>query len=121
MGKVPKGVQGGNSGCLQRHKRPKAMQEQNKPTTPDAPPCAPFQRECPPHRPFDTTPLLQAVMADDGPLGLAESLDQAYTTLAEYLAADPSTAGEAYAHTLYDLRRVRNALLQGGGWLRLKV
>ncbi|WP_460880885.1 hypothetical protein [Pontibacter rugosus] len=59
-------------------------------------------------------------MADDGPLGLAESLDQAYATLAEYLASDPGTAGESYAHALYNLRRVRNALLEGGGWLRLK-
>ncbi|GAA4431357.1 hypothetical protein GCM10023188_18810 [Pontibacter saemangeumensis] len=72
------------------------------------------------NRPFDAAPLLRAVMADDGPSGLAESLDQAYTTLAEYLAGDPGTAGERYAHALYDLRRVRNALLQGGGWLRLK-
>jgi hypothetical protein len=59
-------------------------------------------------------------MADDGPLGMAESLDRAYTTLAEYLAGDPDTAGHRYAQVLYDLRRVRNALLQGGGWLRLK-
>ena len=72
------------------------------------------------NRPFDAAPLLRAVMADDGPSGLAESLDQAYTTLAEYLAGDPDTAGERYAHALYNLRRVRNALLQGGGWLRLK-
>ncbi|SFU99125.1 hypothetical protein SAMN04487941_3921 [Pontibacter akesuensis] len=98
----------------------KAMQEKNTPPTPGGTPSAPLQQECPPHRPYDTAPLLRAVMADDGPLGLAESLDQAYTTLAEYLAADPGTAGEAYAHALYDLRRVRNALLEGSGWLRLK-
>lgn len=96
------------------------MQEQNTPPTPDEPPFAPFQQECPLNRPFDAVPLFRAVMADDGPLGLAESLDQAYTTLAEYLAGDPDTAGHRYAHALYDLRRVRNALLQGGGWLRLK-
>jgi hypothetical protein len=59
-------------------------------------------------------------MADDGPLGMAESLDQAYTTLAEYLASDPNSAGQQYAHILYDLRRVRDALLQGGGRHRLK-
>lgn len=96
------------------------MLEQNTPPTPEASSFKHTPGEYPPHPPFDTAPLLQAVMADDGPLGLAASLDQAYTTLAEYLAADPGTAGEAYAHALYDLRRVRNALLEGSGWLRLQ-
>ena len=96
------------------------MSEETTPPPPNAPSSGPFPPECPLHRPFDAVPLLRAVMADDGPSGLAESLDQAYTTLAEYLAGDPDTAGERYAHALYDLRRVRNALLQGSGWLRLK-
>lgn len=44
---------------------------------------------------------------------VAESLDEACATLAEYLVSNPDTAGHRYAHILCDLRRVRNALLQG--------
>ena len=71
------------------------------------------------NRPFDVAPLLRTVMADDGPSGIAEFLDQAYTTLAEYLASDANASGPHYAHMLYDLRRLRDALLQGGGRHRL--
>lgn len=82
-------------------------------------PYVPFPRECAFSRPFDTAPLLQALMANDGPMGVAQSMDYAYATLAEYLVDDPNTAGQQYGHILYDLRRLRNALLQGGGWRHL--
>lgn len=92
------------------------MNKETTPPSPDGPPCASIPGKCPLHRPFDSAPLLQALMAEDGPMGVAESLDQAYSTLAEYLVSDPNTAGHRYAHILSDLRRVRNALIQGGGW-----
>lgn len=82
-------------------------------------PFIPFPWRCALSRPFDTAPLLQALMDDDGPMGLAQSLDQAHATLAEYLASDPNTAGQQYTQMLYDLRRLRNALLHGGGWHQL--
>lgn len=82
-------------------------------------PFAAFPRECALNRPFDPAPLLNVLMDNDGPMGVAESLDQAYASLAEYLASDPNTAGQRYAHVLHDLRRLRNALLQGGGWHQL--
>ena len=82
-------------------------------------PFVPFLWGCPLHRHFDTAPLLRALMANDGPMGVAQSLDYAYATLAEYLANDPNTSGQQYAHTLNDSRRLRNALLQGGGWHQL--
>ncbi|WP_162056006.1 hypothetical protein [Pontibacter pamirensis] len=82
-------------------------------------PFVPFPQGCAFSRPFDTAPLLQALMANDGPMGVAQSLDHAYAALAEYLANDPNTAGQQYGHILYDLRRMRNALLQGGGWHQL--
>lgn len=82
-------------------------------------PFVPFPRECALKRPFNTAPLLDAVMDDDGPMAVAQSLDEAYATLAEYLASDPNTAGLQYTQMLYDLRRLRNALLQGGGWHQL--
>ena len=82
-------------------------------------PFVPFPREYALNLPFDTTPLLQALMDNDGPMGVAQSLDQAYATLAEYLANDPNTAGQQYGDLLYDLRRLRDALLQGSGWHQL--
>lgn len=85
-------------------------------TSDDQAPSISFPRQSLPNRPFDEAPLLQAVLENDGPMGVAESLDQAYTTLAEYLASDPNNAGQHNAHMLYVLRRLRNALLQGGGW-----
>lgn len=91
------------------------MQEETTSPPPGEPSFVPPLRESPLHRPFDAAPLFHAVMEDDGPQGLADSLDQAYTTLAEYLVSDPGTAGHRYAHVLYDLRRVRDALLQGSG------
>ncbi|RDV11900.1 hypothetical protein DXT99_23640 [Pontibacter diazotrophicus] len=82
-------------------------------------PFIPFPRGCALNRPFDTVPLLDVLMENDGPMGMAQSLDHAYATLAEYLANDPNTSGQQYGHILYDLRRLRNALLQGGGWHQL--
>ncbi|MHA6250082.1 hypothetical protein ACXYMU_19270 [Pontibacter sp. CAU 1760] len=91
------------------------MKEETTPPAPNAPSSGPFAPKCPLNPPFDVSPLLQAVMAEDGPLGMADSLDQAYTTLAEYLASDPNNAGQHNAHLLYVLRRMRDALLQGAG------
>ncbi|PRY13768.1 hypothetical protein CLV24_105138 [Pontibacter ummariensis] len=79
----------------------------------------PSPRGCPLYLPFDAAPLLEVLMDDDGPLGVAEALDKAYTTLAEYMVSDPNTAGDQYAHILYELRRLRNALLKGKGWHQL--
>ncbi len=95
------------------------MREENTNPQPDELSSVPFNQESAHHYSFDSAPLLRAVMADDGPPGLAESLDQAYITLAEYLVSDPATAGHRYAHILYDLRRVRDALLQGSGRSRM--
>lgn len=95
------------------------MEEKTIPPQPGVPPFIPLPQESPPSCNFDAAPLLKAVMADDGPKGVAESLDMAYSMLAEYLVSDPDTAGARFAHVLSDLRRMRDALLQGGGWFRL--
>lgn len=66
---------------------------------------------------FDMAPLLQVLTAEDTPLEMARSLDEVYSLLSEYLAGDPNTSGVHYAGLLSDLRRMRDALLQGCGLL----
>jgi hypothetical protein len=45
----------------------------------------------------------------------AASLDKVYALLAEYLVSDACTYGVQYAGLLSDVRRMRDALLQGSG------
>ena len=66
---------------------------------------------------FDIAPLLQVLTEEDTPLEMARSLDKVYTLLSEYLVRDASTYGTHYAGLLSDLRRMRDALLQGSGLL----
>lgn len=66
---------------------------------------------------FDVTPLLQVLTEEDTPLEMARSLDKVYTLLAEYLVSDANTSGVHYAELLSDIRRMRDALLQGSGLL----
>ncbi|RDV11104.1 hypothetical protein DXT99_25155 [Pontibacter diazotrophicus] len=69
---------------------------------------------------FDISPLLQVLTREDNPLEMARSLDEVYTLLAEYLVRDAGTYGEHYASLLSDLRRMRDALLQGSGRLNIR-
>lgn len=64
---------------------------------------------------FDISPLLQVLTEEGTPLEMARSLDEVYTLLAEYLVRDAGTYGEHYASLLSDVRRMRDALLQGSG------
>ena len=64
---------------------------------------------------FDMAPLLQVLTEEDTPLEMARSLDQVYTLLSEYLVSDANTSGVHYAELLSDVRRMRDALLQGSG------
>ena len=68
-----------------------------------------------PGGPFDAAPLLQLLTSEGTPLEMARSLDEAYTLLSEYLVRDAATYGVHYAGLLSDLRRMRDALLQGSG------
>jgi len=69
---------------------------------------------------FDAAPLLQVLTQEDTPLEMARSLDEVYTLLAEYLVRDANTYGTHYAELLSDIRRMRNALLQGSGLLDIQ-
>ncbi|RDV11909.1 hypothetical protein DXT99_23685 [Pontibacter diazotrophicus] len=64
---------------------------------------------------FDMAPLLQVLTQEDSPLEMARSLDEVYTLLAEYLVSDAGTYGTHYAGLLSDLRKMRDALLEGSG------
>ncbi|PRY13786.1 hypothetical protein CLV24_105156 [Pontibacter ummariensis] len=64
---------------------------------------------------FDISPLLQVLTQENTPLEMARSLDKVYTLLAEYLVSDAHTSGMHYAGLLSDVRRMRDALLQGSG------
>ncbi|PRY13811.1 hypothetical protein CLV24_105181 [Pontibacter ummariensis] len=64
---------------------------------------------------FDSRPLLQLLTEEITPLEMARTLDQVYTLLSEYLVSDAHTSGMHYAGLLSDLRRMRDALLQGSG------
>lgn len=64
---------------------------------------------------FDVAPLLRVLTQEDTPLEMARSLDRVYTLLAEYLVSDADTSGLHYAGLLSDIRRMRDALLQGSG------
>ena len=66
---------------------------------------------------FDVAPLLQVLTQEDTPLEMARSLDKVYTLLSEYLVSDANTSGVHYAGLLSDIRRMRDALLQGSGLL----
>ncbi|MHA6250081.1 hypothetical protein ACXYMU_19265 [Pontibacter sp. CAU 1760] len=66
---------------------------------------------------FNTAPLLQVLTQEDTPLEMARSLDKVYTLLAEYMIRDSNTYGTHYAGLLSDIRRMRDALLQGSGLL----
>ncbi|WP_162055801.1 hypothetical protein [Pontibacter pamirensis] len=81
----------------------------------------PFYRlatnSCAPKSKFDMAPLLHVLTEEGTPLEMARSLDKVYTLLSEYLVSDASTYGTHYAELLSDLRRMRDALLQGSGLL----
>ncbi|MFD3002613.1 hypothetical protein ACFS7Z_19740 [Pontibacter toksunensis] len=66
---------------------------------------------------FDMAPLLQVLTEEDTPLEMARSLDKVYTLLSEYMVRDANTYGTHYAELLSDIRRMRDALLQGSGLL----